>query len=48
MTDYKTGKIVIKLIRTYILVIDEADRLLDMGFEKDILNIISYMKCENR
>jgi superfamily II DNA/RNA helicase len=36
MTDFKTNKIVLKLERTSILVLDEADRMLDMGFEKDI------------
>jgi superfamily II DNA/RNA helicase len=48
MTDYKTGKVVIKLDRTQILVLDEADRMLDMGFEKDIKEIISFLKEEKR
>lgn len=43
MTDYKTGRIVAKLERTYILCLDEADRMLDMGFEEDIKNILKYM-----
>lgn len=48
MTDFKTGRVIAKLDRTSILVLDEADRMLDMGFEKDILKIISYMKCGDR
>ncbi len=48
MTDFKTGKIVMKLERTSILVLDEADRMLDMGFEKDIQKIIKYMNAPNR
>ena len=43
MTDFKTRKIVLKLDRTSILVLDEADIMLDMGFEKDILKIITYI-----
>lgn len=48
MTDYKTGQLVAKLERTFILVLDEVDRMLDMGFEDDILKIISKMTCQNR
>jgi len=48
MTDFKTGKIVMKLARTSILVLDEADRMLDMGFEKDIQKIIKHMTAPNR
>lgn len=48
MTDYKTGNLVAKLERTFILVLDEADRMLDMGFEEDIKKIISKMTCEDR
>lgn len=48
MTDFKSGKTVAKLDRTPILVLDEADRMLDMGFEEDIKKILAYMKCPNR
>ena len=36
------------LNRTTYLVLDEADRMLDMGFEKDIRNIISRITTPNR
>ena len=48
MTDCKTGKICLKLDRTQILVLDEADRMLDMGFEKDILKIITHLKVQDK
>lgn len=34
----------IVIIRVDYLVLDEADRMLDKGFENDIRNIISYTK----
>lgn len=48
MTDYKTGNLVAKLDRTFLLVLDEADRMLDMGFEDDIKKIIGKMRCADR
>jgi ATP-dependent RNA helicase MSS116 len=34
--------------KTQVLVLDETDRLLDMGFRKEIDNIISYLPAEKR
>ena len=36
------------LRRVTYLVLDEADRMLDMGFEKDIKKILDYMRYPDR
>jgi len=36
------------LHRVTYLVLDEADRMLDMGFEKDIEKIINYIRYPQR
>ena len=36
------------LKRSTYLTLDEADRMLDMGFEKDIRKILSYIKHPDR
>jgi len=36
------------LRRVTYLVLDEADRMLDMGFEKDIKKVIDYIRYPNR
>ena len=36
-------KVVGSLVRRY-LVLDEADRMIDMGFEEDVRTIFSYFK----
>ena len=46
MKDYHNGEYIISLDKIHMLVMDEADKMLDMGFEKEIKQIISYLKLE--
>ncbi|CAI5711961.1 unnamed protein product [Hyaloperonospora brassicae] len=38
-----TGKLADRLGQTSVLILDEADRLLDMGFRPDVMRIIGYL-----
>ena len=38
---------VFNLRRTTMLILDEADRMLDMGFEKDIRTIVSQIRVSS-
>uniref|UniRef100_A0AAV1T3A4 ATP-dependent RNA helicase n=1 Tax=Peronospora matthiolae TaxID=2874970 RepID=A0AAV1T3A4_9STRA len=38
-----TGKLADRLGQTSVLILDEADRLLDMGFRPDVMRIIEYL-----
>ncbi|CAI5747389.1 unnamed protein product [Peronospora destructor] len=46
--DDNSGRIRQKLANLQVLVLDEADRLLDMGFRPDIMRIISYLPKERQ
>ncbi|KAG2763209.1 hypothetical protein JG687_00000089 [Phytophthora cactorum] len=43
-----TGKIVDRLGKASVLILDEADRLLDMGFRPDVMRIIGYLPKERQ
>lgn len=43
MKSYRTGNNITNLDSINMLILDEADRMLDMGFEKDIKRIIDYI-----
>ena len=43
LLDFVEGGGVVKLNRVTYLALDEADRMLDMGFEKDIKRIVSHI-----
>ncbi|KAF1794100.1 P-loop containing nucleoside triphosphate hydrolase [Phytophthora cactorum] len=45
--DQNTGKIVDRLGKASVLILDEADRLLDMGFRPDVMRIIGYLPKEH-
>lgn len=42
------GQKIVKLNKVETFVLDEADRMLDMGFSDDIMKIISYMPAERQ
>ncbi|KUF91584.1 DEAD-box ATP-dependent RNA helicase 25 [Phytophthora nicotianae] len=43
-----TGNIVNRLGKASVLILDEADRLLDMGFRPDVMRIIGYLPKERQ
>ncbi|RQM18243.1 hypothetical protein DD237_000093 [Peronospora effusa] len=43
-----TGKIVDRLGKASVLILDEADQLLDMGFRREIIRIIGYLPKERQ
>jgi superfamily II DNA/RNA helicase len=43
MEDYRTRRPMIDLNSTLTVILDEADKMLDMGFEKEIRAILSYL-----
>ncbi|KAI9995597.1 hypothetical protein PInf_012662 [Phytophthora infestans] len=43
-----TGKIANRLGKASVLILDEADRLLDMGFRPDVMRIIGYLPKERQ
>ncbi|KAE8911100.1 DEAD-box ATP-dependent RNA helicase 25 [Phytophthora fragariae] len=43
-----TGKIADRLGKSSVLILDEADRLLDMGFRPDVMRIIGYLPRERQ
>ena len=45
-TAYEVGRIDLRSVQ--VLVLDEADRMLDMGFHGDIMKILSYLPKERQ
>ncbi|TDH65015.1 hypothetical protein CCR75_001698 [Bremia lactucae] len=43
-----TGSIATRLGQSSVLILDEADRLLDMGFRKEVMRIIEYLPKERQ
>lgn len=43
-----TGNVVTRLGKSSVLILDEADRLLDMGFRPDVMRIIEYLPHERQ